>query len=116
MRILVIGAGAVGGYFGGRLAEAGRGDVACNQQIRFRKGGALQKHIVVGIRAFLDRASNLHAEATRQSRRAATFRKLKRGHPGVGVDDDDHPLDRTRRRRGFSARASWMSRGTSASV
>src|SRR3982074_526962 len=25
MRILVLGAGAVGGYFGGRLAEAGRG-------------------------------------------------------------------------------------------
>ena len=24
MRILVLGAGAVGGYFGGRLAEAGR--------------------------------------------------------------------------------------------
>jgi len=24
MRVLVLGAGAVGGYFGGRLAEAGR--------------------------------------------------------------------------------------------
>jgi 2-dehydropantoate 2-reductase len=24
MRILIVGAGAVGGYFGGRLAEAGR--------------------------------------------------------------------------------------------
>jgi ketopantoate reductase len=27
MRILVVGAGATGGYFGGRLAQAGRRDV-----------------------------------------------------------------------------------------
>ena len=51
----------------------------------------------------------------RPRRRAAMFRKLKRGNPDVGVDDDDHPLDRTLR-RGFPARTSLMSRGTSASV
>ena len=28
MRVLVLGAGALGGYFGGRLAEAGSADVA----------------------------------------------------------------------------------------
>ena len=124
--------------------------VPCNQQIRFRKGGALQKLIVAGIAAFLYRAPNLHTDATRQnrlqrrccpvlvpgklfrqdahdlrvnliagcnhvfahrfferqSRRAATFRKLKRRNPDVCIDDDDHPLDRTLRRRGFSARTS----------
>ena len=47
-----------------------------------------------------------HRFFKRQSRRAATFRKLKRGNPDVCVDDDDHPLDRTLRRRGFSARTS----------
>jgi hypothetical protein len=40
----------------------------CNQQIRFRKGGALQKHIVAGITADLYRASNLHTDAPRQNR------------------------------------------------
>ena len=128
-------------------------------KIRFRKGGALQKHIVARITAYLYRASNLHTDATRQNRlqrrccpvlfpgelfrqdahdlrvnliaggnhvfayrfferqrrRAAMFRKLKRGNPDVCVDDDDHPFDRTLR-RGFSARTSLMSRGTSASV
>jgi hypothetical protein len=57
-----------------------------------------------------------HCLFKRQRRRAATFRKLKRGNPGVCVYDDDHPLDRTLRRRGFSARTSLMSWGTSASV
>ena len=41
----------------------------------------------------------------RARRRAAMFRKLKRGNPDVGVDDDDHPFDRTLR-RGFLARTS----------
>ena len=58
----------------------------------------------------------IHRFFKRQRRRAATFRKLKRGNPDVCVDDDDHPLDRTLRRRGFFARTSLMSRGTSASV
>jgi hypothetical protein len=52
----------------------------------------------------------------RQRRCAARFCKLKRGNPDVCVDNDDQPLDRALRRRGFSARASLMSRGTSASV
>ena len=37
------------------------------------------------------------------------LRKLMRGNPEVCIDDDDHPLDRTLRRRGFSARTCWMS-------
>jgi 2-dehydropantoate 2-reductase len=37
MRILVVGAGAIGGYFGGRLLEAGR-DVTF--LVRPRRGGA----------------------------------------------------------------------------
>src|ERR1035441_457587 len=41
--------------------------VTCNQQIRFRKSGALQKHIVARITAFLYRASNLHTDAARQN-------------------------------------------------
>ena len=41
--------------------------VTCNQQIRFRKSGALQKHIVARITAFLYRASNLHPDAARQN-------------------------------------------------
>jgi hypothetical protein len=43
------------------------------------------------------------------------LRKLKCGNPDVSIDDDDHPLDRTLRRRVFPARTCWMSRGTSAS-
>lgn len=42
--------------------------VARNQGIRFRKRGALQKHIVVGIAADLYRASNLYADAAGQNR------------------------------------------------
>jgi len=38
MRILVVGAGAIGGYFGGRLLEAGR-DVG--MRIAFRTGGTV---------------------------------------------------------------------------
>jgi 2-dehydropantoate 2-reductase len=41
MRILVIGAGAVGGYFGGRLAEAGK-DVTF--LVRNRQAEVIQKH------------------------------------------------------------------------
>lgn len=41
MRILVIGAGAVGGYFGGRLAEAGR-DVTF--LVRGRQSEAIRRH------------------------------------------------------------------------
>ena len=41
MRILVIGAGAVGGYFGGRLAEAGR-DVTF--LVRARQAKAIREH------------------------------------------------------------------------
>jgi 2-dehydropantoate 2-reductase len=41
MRILVIGAGAVGGYFGGRLAEAGR-DVTF--LVRRRRSEAIRQH------------------------------------------------------------------------
>jgi 2-dehydropantoate 2-reductase len=41
MRILVIGAGAVGGYFGGRLAQAGR-DVTF--LVRSRQAEAIRKH------------------------------------------------------------------------
>src|ERR1035438_7876339 len=41
--------------------------VTCNQQIRFGKSGALQKHIVARITAFLYRASNLHTDAARQN-------------------------------------------------
>src|SRR5437868_9962658 len=41
MRILVLGAGAVGGYFGGRLAEAGR-DVTF--LVRAPRAAALAKH------------------------------------------------------------------------
>ena len=41
MRILVIGAGAVGGYFGGRLAEAGR-DVTF--LVRARQAEAIREH------------------------------------------------------------------------
>src|ERR1035441_5382348 len=41
--------------------------VTCNQQIRFRKSGALQKHIVARITALLYRASNLHTDAARQN-------------------------------------------------
>jgi hypothetical protein len=48
----------------------------------------------------------VHRFFKRQRRRTATFRKLKRGNPDVCVDDDDHPLDCTLRRRGFSARTS----------
>ena len=123
---------------------------SATSKIRFRKGGALQKYIVVRITADLYRASNLHTDAARQNRLqrrccavllpgeffrqdahnlrvnlitggnhifahrsfkrprrcAASFRKLKRGNPYVCVYDDDHPLDRTLRRRGFSARTS----------
>ena len=57
-----------------------------------------------------------HRSFERQCRRAAMLRKLKRGNPDVCIDDDDHPLDRTLRRRGFSARTCLMSRGTSDSV
>src|SRR5207244_6585554 len=32
MRILIVGAGAVGGYFGGRLAQAGRDAQTCREQ------------------------------------------------------------------------------------
>ncbi|MEA2539399.1 MAG: 2-dehydropantoate 2-reductase, partial [Acidobacteriaceae bacterium] len=41
MRILVIGAGAVGGYFGGRLADAGR-DVTF--LVRGRQSEAIRQH------------------------------------------------------------------------
>ena len=41
MRILVVGAGAVGGYFGGRLLEAGR-DVTF--LVRPRRAAELAKH------------------------------------------------------------------------
>src|ERR1700677_5075373 len=41
MRILVIGAGAVGGYFGGRLAEAGR-DVTF--LVRARQAELIREH------------------------------------------------------------------------
>jgi 2-dehydropantoate 2-reductase len=41
MRILVVGAGAVGGYFGGRLLEAGR-DVTF--LVRTRRAGELAEH------------------------------------------------------------------------
>ena len=41
MRILVVGAGAVGGYFGGRLLQAGR-DVTF--LVRARRAGELAKH------------------------------------------------------------------------
>ena len=41
MRVLVVGAGALGGYFGGRLAEAGR-DVAF--LVRPRRAEQLARH------------------------------------------------------------------------
>jgi 2-dehydropantoate 2-reductase len=41
MRILVVGAGAIGGYFGGRLLQAGR-DVTF--LVRPRRAGLLTKH------------------------------------------------------------------------
>ena len=41
MRILVLGAGAVGGYFGGRLAEAGA-DVTF--LVRAQRAAALAEH------------------------------------------------------------------------
>jgi len=47
-----------------------------------------------------------HCFFERQRRCAATLSKLERGNPDVCVYDDDHPLDRTLRRRGFSARTS----------
>ena len=41
MRILVVGAGAIGGYFGGRLLQAGR-DVTF--LVRPRRAALLAKH------------------------------------------------------------------------
>jgi 2-dehydropantoate 2-reductase len=57
MRILVIGAGAVGGYFGGRLAEAGR-DVTF--LVRARQAEAIREH---GLRIV-----SPHGDATLQPR------------------------------------------------
>ena len=38
MRILIVGAGAVGGYFGGRLAQAGRETIVCEAQTAIGQG------------------------------------------------------------------------------
>jgi 2-dehydropantoate 2-reductase len=57
MRILVIGAGAVGGYFGGRLAEAGR-DI--NFLVHARQAEAMREH---GLRIL-----SPHGDATVQPR------------------------------------------------
>jgi 2-dehydropantoate 2-reductase len=44
VRILVLGAGAIGGYFGGRLVQAG-GDVTI--LVRERRGAQLREHGLV---------------------------------------------------------------------
>ena len=65
MRILVLGAGAVGGYFGGRLAEAGR-DVTF--LLRPARAAVLAEHGLQGD----EPAGRFHGAAEARHRRSVS--------------------------------------------
>jgi len=81
MRILVVGAGALGGYFGGRLKEAGR-DVTF--LVRPRRAEQLAKTGLI-VRSFVDPGKVIHVASVHQYNAEKKLLESVAGSGGVSA-------------------------------
>jgi 2-dehydropantoate 2-reductase len=77
MRVLVVGAGAIGGYFGGRLVQAGR-DVTF--LVRPRRAEQIRKN-GFAVRVSGEHADELAVRAIVSEQIEAPYEKWRRKHP-----------------------------------